>query len=306
VRAAPTFGDGPNNIDLGFDPEPFKQTGRLPMSIAFEGSLLRWHDPDYFWEGENFWKTFRDGPWKWKDRQRYAGISMNCGHYFSLAQDGADAEGHFYKLDMEKYSLLTVDAHFDAVLDLTYEDHLLTVGRKAFSNFEELPSRSRLMELLSYLVERERGGNVLTDLIGRWARSEGYDGILFFGARSLLSFPELVRQIEHGQDDAMGMPIAHGYFSEMRRTPSLLNIVLFSGAQLTKRIRSFHFPPGKRNANPYYNADDSRIDELLKLNAADEYEHGRGAFVGLLTVSTEIRRPGQPPWKWPDQNGNSP
>jgi hypothetical protein len=264
--------------DLGLSPEPFPATGRMPMSSALEGSFVRWHDPEFFWSRDAFWKTFQDGDWKWDKQERYAGKGLNCGHYFALNREGATAEGKFYNIPFSKRALLTVEGKFDAVLDLTYEAHLVAVGREAFENFDDLPPRAPLMTLLSYLVGHEKGGNAFRDFVGYWAHREGYDGILFFGARALESDPRLLWQIHHGQDEDMTGTYAHGYFTDMRRRPDLKNLVIFSGAKLTTRVSSYQLPPGERTTNSLHDMPAGEFDRKLDFNAEYQAERANRGF----------------------------
>lgn len=90
------------SLEATWTPEPFPNSGRLPMSTHVVGAFFRWHSPGYYFTGAEFWKTFQDGPWKWADRQRYAGAGDNCGHYFALTEAGATAEAGFYALDLSR------------------------------------------------------------------------------------------------------------------------------------------------------------------------------------------------------------
>ena len=58
--------------------------GDLPHSIRLDCKFYRFHQKQYFWTGDEFWKTFKDGPWKWDSQQRYAGKNRNPGHFFAL------------------------------------------------------------------------------------------------------------------------------------------------------------------------------------------------------------------------------
>lgn len=250
----------------------FTQTGTLPMSRNWKGSLFRWHDPEYFWRGTEFWRTFQDGPWKWEAQQRYAGKDLNCGHYFALSAEGAEAEARFYKMPLNKSRLLRVDAEFDAVLDLTYEDNLVTIA-KDFIQDPELLDRNFFMDILSLLLEDSAGGNEFTDYVGDWAHKHHYDGVLFFGARALAEFEDLKWQIEHGRDESMGFPMAPLHFRKMRRESSLMNLVIFSGTRLTTRIRSYQLLP-EGGSNPYFGSSEQDIDKLLTYNADFQSERG--------------------------------
>jgi hypothetical protein len=58
--------------------------------------------------------------------------------------------------------------------------------RIAIENPEILPDETYFMEILSALTdESTSGGNTLTNYAGFWAQKQGYDGVMFFGARAL-------------------------------------------------------------------------------------------------------------------------
>lgn len=270
--------------------EPFQQTGRLPLSSLIKGTAYRWHDPRLFWRGEQFWQTFEDGPWKWSAAQRYAGKDINCGHYFSLAPEGASAEAGFYGMNTSSLQMLKVTGDFDAILDLTYEDNLVAVAKEVITNWKEISERHFLMEVLSHLVDLSQGGNDFTSYVGYWASRKGYDGILFFGARALQTYPDLRRQIDEGADETMGFNTAGYYFRDMRKKPDLMNLVMLSGSALIRSTKSFEMPLGRaEEANPYYRAHEEALDRLFKYNREFQ-ESRRGFFLKRSEPAMEIPR----------------
>jgi hypothetical protein len=264
--------------------ERFVNSGRLPMSRNTMGDAYRWHDPKFFWPGDQFCKTFENGPWKWETQQRYAGKHLNCGHYFAATAEGATAEADYYGLDRSKLKLLKINGTADAVLDLTHEDNLIEVSQRAIKNFELIDERAYLPTVLSWLIdETEPGGNALTNYLGFWAQREGYDGILFFGARAFKSFPEFHDWITHGNEESFGQNIAYDYFHRMRRSYDLMNIVYFSSC-FVKNIRRYAFPAdGPWSENPFYGLPEHEIDQ--KLAYGREFQQQRGRFT---LVPTEL------------------
>ena len=267
-----------DGLEMTWTPEEFPNTGTLPMSTKVSGTFVRWHNPQYYRTGEEFWETFQDGPWKWADQQRYAGKDLNCGHYFALTQAGAKAEGSFYGLDFTQYRLLSVDLECDAILDLTYENNLLQVAKQAFANWQEISERHFLVTILSWLTDSSRGGVPFTDYIGHWASRNGYDGILFFGARALEANPSLKWYIDNGSDDGMAGPIVHGYFFDMRKTSDLKNLVVFSGSRLASRIVSSQLLPDLPDPNPYHGKSESEINVRLQFKADYQAEQAAKGF----------------------------
>src|SRR6185436_20528076 len=85
-------------------PDPLP--GDLPHSIKLDCKFYRLHQKQYFWTGDEFWKTFEDGPWKWESQQRYVGKNRNTGHFFALNRRTAKEEAAHYKVDTDKYFMM--------------------------------------------------------------------------------------------------------------------------------------------------------------------------------------------------------
>ena len=265
-----------SNTDYGLTPESFSrwplgrevfvQTGRLPMSRIAIGDAFRWHDPECFWSGEEFYRTFENGPWKWSAAQRYAGADLNCGHYFAVTAVGAMAEAQYYGLDLSNMQLLKIHGKAESVLDLTHEDNLLAVSRMAIENPQVISDDTYLVEILSLLTDESKsGGNLLTDYIGYWAQNQGYDGIMFFGARALKSDPEFWFQIRHGNGDrSIFAGKTYDLFEQLRRSYDLINVVYFSGANLVTKIQQYAFPADAcYRQNELYGQSASAINSLM-------------------------------------------
>jgi hypothetical protein len=266
------------DLDKIWTPEIFPNSGRLPMSSCVGGTFLRWHNPKYYATGDRFWQTFEDGPWKWEDRQRYAGQGDNCGHYFALTEAGARAEGAFYGMDFSNYRLLSADFEFDGILDLTYEENLVAVAKLAFSNWQDISARHFLVTILSFLTDSAKGGTPFTDFVGHWASREGYDGILFFGARAIDGVSGLREYINGGADEGMAGPVVHGYFTEMRQNNDVKNLAVFSGARLTMKVTATRLLPDAAVKNPYYGASDAEIETRLRYGAEYQEDQASNSF----------------------------
>jgi hypothetical protein len=255
----------------------FITSGRLEMSRRAVGAAYRWHEPKFFGHEKEFWRTFEDGPWKWQTQQRFAGKNLNCGHFFAVTPEGASAEAAHYGIDTSKMQLLKVFGTSDAVLDLTHEDNLIKISKIAIENAETISDRTYLFEILSFMTdEYGSGGNSITDYIGQWARKAGYDGIMFFSARSIGKDTALRWQIEHGvEDTAWGNPI-YDMLSNMRQRYDLINVMYFSGAHLIKNIQRYAFPAdGPWEDNCFYGAADADIDKLFKYDSCFQEENSR-------------------------------
>jgi hypothetical protein len=250
-------------LDIISWPESFQQTGKLAMSIKLAGSFVRWHEPKYYYRGTEFWKTFQDMPRKWDSQERFAGKGHNCGHYFALTRTGATAEANFYKMNIAEKRLLSADFASDAILDLTFEENLLAIAKLAISNPEKISDRHFFVTILSYLTDDSKGGVPFTDFVGNWASRNGYEGLLFFGARALAQHSYLKQYIDTGSDDGMMGPVVYTYLKDMRKNAALKNLVIFSGSRLTSLIKISQLQPDPPDANPYYGAPDSEIDALV-------------------------------------------
>ena len=131
--------------------------------------------------------------------------------------------------------------------------------------------------ILSYLIDPSKGGTGFTNFVGHWAARAGYDGVLFFGARALTARPELRTWIETGADSGL-MPIAPGHFAAMRRDDSLKNLVIFSGAHLTAKVRSFQLRPAPAQVNPYCGAGAAEIDAVVDFKTSYQEEQSEKGF----------------------------
>lgn len=234
----------------------------LPESLFIVGRFFRWQSREHFHGGEDLWRTFQDGPWKWEAQGRFAGREVNCGHYFSLNEAGSDAEAAGYGLrpgiDVERLQVLM---RLHRILDLTS----LSALRLAFDAVVERPELSDPF-MAEELVEIDRGGTFLTDRVGHWAVTEGYEGILFLGARAL-----------HGPDakkpenpnlappSPWDYDLFAFYLDAYRASKDQLNLVLFRGRHVLSRIKWYQFGTSERTQNPFWDVPESGLEESLRL-----------------------------------------
>jgi len=262
-------------------PPTTKGVVALPKGIRIsKRKFYRWHDVKRIWTGEDFRKTFQDDEWKWKSHGRFAGKNLNCGHYFAFTPDGASAEAHFYSLDCKEKELLDIDAEFESVLDLTYPDTIRTVLDVSIGNPEALVGVSRMF-LVSLVATPEQGGDTVTDSIGVWASNRGYEGILFYSARSVDKYTKNVRnRLAAMRDTAWGFPVWDETWEELQRHADLvLNLVIFSGISLVRAISNFESPTVGRNENPYYGMDSSSLDALVTFGPDFQEERRRYTWI---------------------------
>ena len=229
------FGDGGDMTGFAeyVTPSKFQATGNLRYSTRLNGTFCRFHEKEHLKLGAEFWESFVDGPWKWASQQRYAGKNLNCGSYFSRSVEGAKAEGNYYEMAFAAYDLLDVEAEFNNLLDLTYEENIRAIFREWLKKPDD-PFEEENVQLLLELIDVATGGNRFTDLIGYKAYRAGYSGILFFGARAIEPARKL---IEWGwDDDRNGMPTSPQHFRDWRADLSFQNLIVFSGFDVTRNV----------------------------------------------------------------------
>jgi hypothetical protein len=267
------LGSEPLTVDADADaneaPKPYipgfkveRSPSDLPGAIAITGRFFRWHSPARFWSGDDFWRVFVDGPWKWDAQQRFAGKGLNCGHFFSLNCDGASAEATHYGLaiNSDHLQLLQVSMRVDPVLDLTSYDGIKT----AFDAVVENPDFSTPF-IAEELVEIDTGGTCLTDRIGHWAVKMGYEGILFLGARAIHGPGEKPWQGKAGMrgPKLWDYDFFWWYVDDFREQKTQLNLVVFRGRYLTAQISSFKIGKGTIVKNPYFGMSEQEIERRL-------------------------------------------
>jgi hypothetical protein len=256
----------------------------LPGSKSIGGRFHRWQPVELFWGGCDLWRTFQDGPWKWQAQARFAGKGINCGHFFSLTGVGARAEASAYQLEIgRKYEALEAVVRVDHILDLTsYKGMQL-----AFSAVVKNPDFS-IPFIAEEFVEIERGGTALTDRIGHWAISQGYEGILFLGARALPSRESRARMPEQRgrlwDYDLFGI-----YLKSFRQSRDQLNLVVFRGRYLLTRIRAYRFGGQYGCHNIFWKMNEEDLENMLSANLdylryGEDYqiEQRRLAFVDKI------------------------
>jgi hypothetical protein len=269
---APSRGTTTHYISVGRDlPEkrPFVRTGDvdLPYSIRLQGNVYRWHAREHVHEGDAFFKTFEDGPWKWAAQGRFAGKNLNCGHYFGLSVEAATEEAKYYGIDEQKAVLLELEGASTRILDLTHPDVMRAIFEMHIDN-HEIVSWS-YFNMLQELVERGQGGNVTTDYIGYRAKEEGYDGILFFSAR-VMNVP-WIKSINRDLEE----PVLQTTFDKLRWDLTLLNVVLFSGANVVKCVHTYRIGEGEPLQNPYFGKGLDSIYKVSEYGLDYQIECGR-------------------------------
>ena len=120
------------------------------------------------------------------------------------------------------------------------------------------------------LISPEKGGNIVSHVLGIDAKKMGYDGAIFPSVRALNFYgesfdPKGIRQLLHyilNYSSAQNtMDLAWQAVEQMK---SEFNIVVFSGEEMTKSISSLEFikANGERKfiKNPFYNLSSDKIE----------------------------------------------
>jgi hypothetical protein len=254
--------------------------GSAQDSVRLSCPVFRWHLRDKFHVSSptEFFRPFEDGPWKWRDQGRFAAKDMNCGHYFGLCTAAATAEIQYYcetSVVPDNRVLVCLDIDIDNVLDLTRID----VMQRTFSTCVEDPENriGTVPDLILHeLIEKNnfgkevKGGNVVTDYIGRWAFDKGYQGILFFGARAI---DDLRRGDVHNANRNFEPLYGYAALNSLRQHPEFCNVVLFSGATLVSSTRAFGCSRAEpqhweMTRNPYFGLG---APAILELSTFDEH-----------------------------------
>lgn len=141
-------------------------------------SVYRIHSKDHFLSGFNFPANWADSERKAQAQERFSPVGA-VGHYFGLTLDAALDEACFYgdgSIDVRRRMILVLECSFDNLLYLTVQSAL-----QAAWELVGLPPVS-LMEMYLRIMDPETG-NREADAIGAWARSHGFDGVIFPSAR---------------------------------------------------------------------------------------------------------------------------
>jgi hypothetical protein len=240
----------------------FRQTGTLPHSTRFSGVVCRFHKKQWLFTGDQFYRNWEDSPRKWAARERYAGQGINCGHFFGCSVKGSRAEGAAYKMDAAQHSLLELELDLESALDLTCEENIDWILGQVFENPEVLGNAyfPKLIEL----IDHQHGGDQVNEFIGHVAVREGFDSLLFFGARALRKYESAWTM---NPEDPLIYMTEQIVFPDMRAKPDLQNLVVFSGSGLTRRIARYRIDGGDWQPNPFHGVSAQDLDKLLEYPA---------------------------------------
>jgi hypothetical protein len=253
---------GPGILDECFSEPPpiassFKQTGALPHSSSAGGLFCRFQSKEWLYRNDKFHRNFDDSPRKWNAQDRYAGAGVNYGHFFGCSVAASTFEAQSYKMDMHKHSLLELEMTVPSMLDLTYEENIDWILRRVFEN-PELVGRSYFSKLIE-LIHHQKGGDKVNEMIGAIAATEGFDGIIFYGARALRKH---ATAWQTNPEDPLIDMIEQMTFPAMREDQDLQNIVVFSGSLVTRAAARYRIDGGAWQPNPYYGISEEQFDQI--------------------------------------------
>lgn len=148
--------------------------------------------------------------------------------------------------------------------------------------------------MLAPLIAPSVGGTELTDILGLDAKSEGYNGVIFPSVRALMFGGPTPGKIRMNLESVLRMSTAgnimdlHWHASQQMKQE--FNIVVFSGAELTRSIQRVEWLDASDGTgaveNPYYGASDEKIElARLRVRAHEGLHPIAAAEAGLLTQS---------------------
>lgn len=260
---------------VGYESPPRKPTlaerapaGTLSMSVKLRGSAYRYQPKAHLHHGEEFFRLFEDGDWKWQGQQRYAGATedgkgakINAAHFFAFTPSCAKLEigNYLSEEQLAEYALVEVDGELDDMLDLTSIENVRAVAKA-------MHVTGNIHDIFKELLSLRSGGNKFTDVFGHYASSRGYNGIVFFSARALSQdHAQQVRESKYW-DEVMEDYVKGFVYEEMASRFDRMCSAVFSGSLLTRSIKRYRFDDGPWEVNPYHGWSEEALDKKLTYN----------------------------------------
>jgi hypothetical protein len=243
--------------------------------IPFERVVHRLHTVSHY-HPSALWRVFLDGPWKWDAHERFAGNGFNCGHFFSMTEEGSRAEATFYGLDENRIPI-ELDLRLPRVLDLT-DARCLRYVLDPRIGLDIRPRSMHALRLLELLVDGWAGGSMVTSVVGHWAVRKDFDGILFIGARALSQ-----QTREDVRFSGGGLSMGSGFtgedeLEEIRKDPNVVNLVVLSGRRVLTGTCRYRQRGEPWRENPCYRITEEEHDRLLWREGVEwdsHYQRGR-------------------------------
>jgi hypothetical protein len=229
-----------------------------PAQVTVAGTFARFHARAHG-DPTRLHTLFLDVAPKLKAAERFAQPTLHCGHFFAAGADSARSEADNYGIDLSTRFLLEVELEIPDILDLTNQETLRDAVAAAADPdlaFEASPyTRS-----LRVVLDQSNGGNPITDEIGATAFRRGDRGIRFIGVRAI-STDEL-RSVQYRGGTDYHLDREAGLFADLRAKPELVNLVIFSAADVVLHTRRFRVDKGLWRMNPLFGAEPATLDAV--------------------------------------------
>jgi RES domain len=222
---------------------------------------VRKHLPNRPWKLLDF---FMDGEFLAKQQGRFSGAYLNPGYYFSLKPETCVFEMLYYNRvswppstqlpsvsdilrstagSGKERVFLSCEASFDNILNLFWPETLWSTLRKCFPNMQKPSAGVDSGTVLLELADTEMGGNLLTDVIGKYAYKSDYNGIRFPSARALessRSTPGTAGSLRDGLRYGGVGDETYEFDNLMQNIHSkATNVVVFRGAYILQCVKRF-------------------------------------------------------------------
>jgi hypothetical protein len=218
---------------------PHWPRGSLPNSLKLRDvSLYRYQPKRYLELGATWYRMFWDVDRKWNAENRYSAQDISPGHYFSVSAVGASAEMNAYGANIEDYELLRFEMSIDNLLNLTDRTSITWFYNKHFQGDKNW----HWAIILNALVNQKKGGSAFNAFAGHKALLDGYDGIVFFGARALTSiWPDAGSMVfVDGWTGDRDLNLVDFDYLDMRDDPACINVVIYFGHNVVRSTRRFY------------------------------------------------------------------
>jgi hypothetical protein len=248
--------DQPPAPDEPTDPSewPNWPAGSKPHSIRLpKAKLYRYQDKKYLETGATWYHMAWDLDRKWAAKNRYSGKDISPGHFFSVHPNGALAEMNAYDADVSGSELLEYTISIDNLLDLTDIEALSWFYKKHFAPENDW----HWGVMLDSLFDQQMGGDNHNAFAGHKALLDGYNGIVFFGARASERFWADPGSMRHRDWDL----VAYDH-EAMRQEPECINVVIYFGHNVVGATHEIVYAVGKIE-NALFGAGIEEIDAVF-------------------------------------------
>src|SRR5262249_573983 len=217
---------------------PNWQAGSLPHSLNLAvASLYRYQPNKYLELGDTWYRMVWDLDHNWAARNRYAGEYSLPGHFFAVSPAGALAEMQTYNVNIEDYELLCFNLSIDNLLDLTDLRTIEWFYKQHFSR-----EYVHLALILDSFFYQQLGGDQFNDFAGHVALLYGYNGIVFFSARTIKShWPRPGSLLEGSLSGGLALDLRLMDYEAMRGDNECINVVIFFGHNVVRATHSISF-----------------------------------------------------------------